>query len=206
MVIAKFDNNDDGSPRLKSEDVLRYFDERKHLVRELSVEGQLWKDDDLGQFADIVRNDDSKRICLQRLSLSNNCLTSHCGDSLARILDIVGSLRELDLSGNKVEADGLKKLARALATERCTLRTLNLFNNHLGKACAKQISLILLRNRSITSLNLGKNSLNNKNCVKKLAEALCANEFLEQLDLSQNNMRIHATELACILNPHLRYR
>ncbi|KAL7555366.1 hypothetical protein ACA910_020236 [Epithemia clementina (nom. ined.)] len=151
----------------------------------------------------MVRRCETNQICLQKLSLANNGLTSESGESLAKILDIVGSLRELDLSDNKVEADGLKKLARALATERCTLRTLNLFNNHLGKGCVKQLAIILLRNRSITSLNLGKNRLNNKKCITELSNALCHNEFLQRLDLSQNKMgNAGATQLADILNPH----
>lgn len=203
MVIAVFDNTTAaGATRLSSNDVLQYFDERKHLVRELSVGGKLWQDDDLGAFADIVRSCDNQ-LCLQRLSLPNNGLTSGSGESLARILDIVGTLRELDLSDNKVEAAGLNKLARALATDRCTLRTLNLFNNHLG--CANQISHILRHNRSITSLNLGKNRLKSKKCIGLLSTAICTNESLQRLDLSQNKMgNARAAQLAVILNPSER--
>jgi len=214
MVIAVFDNSSTAEEeRVGSEDVLRYYQDRKHVVRELCV-GGLWEDSHVEALKQILvvprrfqGNSNrysltSSDICLQRLSLSNNKLTSDSGDSLAHILDSVHTLRELDLSDNKVAASGLKKLARTLTSDQCALQTLNLFNNHLGSSCARHVAYILEQNRSIVSLNLGKNQLKSKECIAKLSTAFCQSDYLQKLDLSHNKMgNLRATQLAPILDP-----
>mmetsp|Transcript_16009 Transcript_16009/g.44064 ORF Transcript_16009/g.44064 Transcript_16009/m.44064 type:complete len:696 (+) Transcript_16009:267-2354(+) len=211
MVVAVFDNNSRNSEGslIDSDHVLRYYEDRKHVVRELCVGGQLWQDEHVGELAGIVRGRDggahhhtSNDICLQRLSLSNNELTSGSADSLANIVENVHTLRELDLSDNKVELSGLKRLGRALRGDRSALRSLNLFNNHLSSKCADQISDILRDNTTLVSLNLGKNQLRSMGCIAKLATAFQRNAYLQQLDLSHNKMgNKGATKLAPVLDP-----
>lgn len=207
MVVAEFDNSDNALPQVEPQEVLKYYQDRKHVVRELSLRGQLWQDPFLGEFEKLIRKESPRLdICLQRLSLSNNLLSNESGESLAHIVENVHTLKELDLADNKLEADSFKKLAKTLGSEMCTLRTLNLYNNQLGsrgaKSSAKHLAYILRNNTSIHSLNLGKNQFNSKGCIDKLVEALVENVHLQHLDLSQNQMKnMRATQLAIVLDP-----
>lgn len=210
MVIAIFTNSEEGLPPIQSDEILRYYDERKYVVRELTVGGRLWQDDHVSELEKIVSRRGGienggyyKSICLERLTLSNNGLTAQSGAKLAGILEAVHTLRELDLSDNMVLGDGLKRLAHALEADQCALKSLNLFNNHLGsKKCAQNIAYILRQNRSIVSLNLGKNRLKSKDCLEKLSKALCCNRYLQRLGLAHNKFGDHrARELAVVLDP-----
>ncbi|XP_037116568.1 uncharacterized protein LOC119128357 isoform X2 [Syngnathus acus] len=106
---------------------------------------------------------------LQVLKLENCKLSKKSCEALASVLSSPGSLRELDLSQNKLCDDGLEALAAGLAKPQCTLQVLVLWNCKLSKKSCEALASVLSSPGSLRELDLGCNDL----CDDRL-EALAA--------------------------------
>jgi Ran GTPase-activating protein (RanGAP) involved in mRNA processing and transport len=201
--VASFDDTTrtDGSS-FEADDVLAFLENNLQNVRDLCV-SKLWNDDRLADLDDFLRSHHAA-LHLQALRLPNNGLTSRSSVNLANILSTTQTLRELDLSDNQVESQGLLALLPALTHETCALRRLDLYNNKLGATGATQIAAILRDNRSLRELRIGKNNLGRKKSLKAIATALQRNATLRTLDLSHNQIDDGgAILLAPVLDPEV---
>ncbi|KAK1153135.1 NACHT, LRR and PYD domains-containing protein 3-like [Acipenser oxyrinchus oxyrinchus] len=154
---------------------------------------------------------------LEKLELSACGLTGDCCEDLASALLTNGStLRELELSGNKLGNSGVKltaalkdpncklqklglsrcdltgscceDLASALRTNQSTLRELELNYNNLGDSGVKLIAALKDPNCKLEILGLDECGLTG-DCCEDLASALCKDQStLRELDLSCNNL------------------
>ncbi|CAM4892110.1 unnamed protein product [Rotaria socialis] len=96
------------------------------------------------------------------------------------------TLTTLDISSNKIGADGAKQLANALANNK-TLTTLNLLFNEIGEDGAKHLADALANNKTLTTLNIAWNKIGNEG-AGYLANALDNSKTLTTLDISSNKI------------------
>ena len=134
---------------------------------------------------------------LVALSLCNNCIGAECGRSIGAYL-AVSVLEQLHLQHNSlgIGIEGMctfpvfhyADFAPSLA--RSQLKILNLEGNNigLGKQGVLLLAQALAENKSLTTLNLSENSINEE-CGVSLAFALSKNSTLLTLDLSQNPLK-----------------
>uniref|UniRef100_G1QDZ6 Uncharacterized protein n=1 Tax=Myotis lucifugus TaxID=59463 RepID=G1QDZ6_MYOLU len=132
------------------------------------------------------------------------------------ILKVLGSLRELDLSGNSLSCSAVQSLCDALKSPCCHLDTLRLVRCGLTNNCCKDLASMLGASPSLTELDLRQNDLGDlglkllceglrqpacqlrnlrlvrcgltNNCCKDLASMLGASPSLTELDLGQNDL------------------
>ena len=98
-------------------------------------------------------------------------------------------LKRLNLSSNKITAEGAKHLSTALSHTNCKLNSLNLGYNWITVAGVKHLSQALTHtNCKLNSLNLNNNNIKDEG-VKHLYTALIhTNCKLNSLDLRANNI------------------
>ncbi|XP_067897771.1 NLR family CARD domain-containing protein 3-like [Heterodontus francisci] len=133
---------------------------------------------------------------MQKLNLSNNNLSFGSWEELVNVLITNQTLRELNVSNNRMGEAGLRKLSTALKDPRCKLQKLGLNNtstldfgmmgSYLEETGMKIVCDVLKDPRcTLKSLELAKNSLTQKN-YEELASAIRINHTLTHLDLSSN--------------------
>uniref|UniRef100_A0A4W3J1H5 NACHT domain-containing protein n=1 Tax=Callorhinchus milii TaxID=7868 RepID=A0A4W3J1H5_CALMI len=105
--------------------------------------------------------------------LQGNDLTADCTEDLASVISINLSMTELSLSRNKLGDSGVKRLCESLRNPKCKLQSLRLEANNLTADCTEDLASALIKNRSLTELNLNRNALGdsgvkglNKHCVR----------------------------------------
>ncbi|RIB25926.1 kinase-like domain-containing protein [Gigaspora rosea] len=91
-----------------------------------------------------------------------------------------------DLSYYKCGLENLDELTKVLY-KNSTLTSLNLRENYLGSEGGKALAGALCMNSTLTSLNLNSNWIGSEG-VKALADALCRNSTLTSLNLWNNNL------------------
>ncbi|KAM4642101.1 LOW QUALITY PROTEIN: NACHT, LRR and PYD domains-containing protein 3-like [Discoglossus pictus] len=96
---------------------------------------------------------------LQELGLSDCGLTPACCEDLRSVIITNRSLINLDLCVNKLRDSGIKHLCDGLADPNCTLQEISLSECGLTSASSDDLSNVLLRNTSLTKLDLGWNQL-----------------------------------------------
>ncbi|XP_038656888.1 NACHT, LRR and PYD domains-containing protein 3-like isoform X2 [Scyliorhinus canicula] len=94
---------------------------------------------------------------MQQVKLYDVGLTHCCAQALADVLRTTRSLRELNLSNNKLGDSGMKLLSEALRNTDCTIRHLRLDDNGLTDSCSEDLSGALAVNRTLTILSLRLN-------------------------------------------------
>ena len=97
---------------------------------------------------------------------------------------------KLDLSFNNISFDGLKKLAKLLTEERCSLKKLKLNNNWIGDEGCTILSEGISKNNSLISINLSSNNILNKGIIE-LARSIksgTGNKIIRKLNLSHNEI------------------
>ncbi|XP_028635300.1 NACHT, LRR and PYD domains-containing protein 9B-like isoform X2 [Grammomys surdaster] len=108
---------------------------------------------------------------LETLMLSYCCLTFIACGHLYEALLSNKHLSLLDLGSNFLEDAGVKLLCEALKDPNCTLEELWLSGCFLTSECCKEISAVLTCNKSLKTLKLGNNNIQDSG-VKQLCEAL----------------------------------
>ncbi|KAM4662856.1 LOW QUALITY PROTEIN: NACHT, LRR and PYD domains-containing protein 12-like [Discoglossus pictus] len=124
-----------------------------HRVKELSLCNNDQKDADVSLLYSIINHP----MCrIQRLSLRNNSLTETSCSPLACAISENTSLRELDLSKNKLAGPDFPDLMMALSRPQCRIENLSLQENKLTHEHTEFL-LALTKNSHLTHLNLSYN-------------------------------------------------
>ncbi|XP_051864843.1 NACHT, LRR and PYD domains-containing protein 3-like [Pristis pectinata] len=129
-----------------------------------------------------LRNPECK---IQKLWLGRTRLTDSGAKHLAAALSTNRSLTELELSGNKLEDSGVKLVSAALRDPECKIQELQLWGVGLTDFGAKDLASALRRNRSLTWLVLGSNSLTDRS-VPALRRLILTLPRLERIWLDGN--------------------
>ncbi|XP_063819132.1 NACHT, LRR and PYD domains-containing protein 12-like [Pseudophryne corroboree] len=103
--------------------------------------------------------------------LQHCALTSSCCNDLRSVLITNRSLTRLELAWNKLMDSGVKLLCEGLMHPDCTLEELMLKFCGLTSSCCDDLRSVLITNRSLISLNMSWNHLQN-NGIKLLCEGL----------------------------------
>lgn len=127
---------------------------------------------------------------LTNLNLSSNLFTIEAIEALAVIINIK-PLRILDLSHNKINAQGINPLACAIR-ENKTLFELDLGCNPIGHECIEFLAEALTINRTLKNLSLYCNDLGPEGALK-LADSL-PRTSLTHLDLGSNKLGDEGTK------------
>ncbi|KAK3819998.1 MAG: hypothetical protein J3Q66DRAFT_368032 [Benniella sp.] len=105
---------------------------------------------------------------------------------IAKALVKAETLRELDLSHNKITAHGIQVLCEALILNRSVTR-LCIESNNIKKTGAPYLAGLLAKNCVIRHLNVGSNGLGAEGC-SMIADAVRLNGTLNSLSLDMNEM------------------
>ncbi|XP_067833180.1 NACHT, LRR and PYD domains-containing protein 12-like [Heptranchias perlo] len=130
------------------------------------------------------------------LRLQDNGLTAACIENLASSLNANRSLTELDLSDNQLGDLGVSQLSEALRNPDCMIQKLALYTNHLTDICLEGLASALSTNRSLTELELGRNSFTDQS-------------FPDLLHLIQNckslkDIRLEGKRFSSLVRKHLK--
>ena len=132
-VIAKFDKISDES--INSERILQYLAERIVNLEQIHC-SRVLNDEDIVRLHTLLFEHHDK-VKVESLKLSKNGLTTESVEPLARIIQQIESLRELDLADNELKPEGISyMLDHAFSLPTCQIETLHLSNNKLrDKMC-----------------------------------------------------------------------
>ena len=114
-------------------------------------------------------------------TLCRKSLTSSEIQLLGQMLSSNYTLSVLDISFNYIEGDNITDW------RNISLKKLLMRDCRLGVVGVDKIGKILYHNKSITSVDLGRNYIGDEG-VEKLVECLKSNETIKHLDLSKNNI------------------
>ncbi|XP_062396981.1 NACHT, LRR and PYD domains-containing protein 12-like [Sardina pilchardus] len=175
------------------------------------------------------------RCC--RKALLNLCHLSKAScEMMASVLQSAPShLRELDMSGNDLQDEGVELLCAGLRDPQCKLETLRLNQCHLSKASCEMMASVLQRTPShLRELDMSDNDLQDEGvkllCVglskpqckletlrlagcklteescKAVASALQSSISLKELDLSHNDLKESGVQLLStgLSSPHCK--
>jgi Ran GTPase-activating protein (RanGAP) involved in mRNA processing and transport len=122
------------------------------------------------------------------LDISKNCLTSKCCLSIARFVEKVSSINDLNLKGNLLETAGIKLLANGLRMHSVNLKTINLQST--GITLIGYINLfytIIGRNSSLKKIKVDFNPINFTSDLpfKPAIKGLDKNRGLQSLSLTK---------------------
>ncbi|XP_072796700.1 NACHT, LRR and PYD domains-containing protein 1 isoform X4 [Vicugna pacos] len=98
-------------------------------------------------------------------------VTDVCWQVLFSVLQVTGSLKELDLSGNLLSHSAVQGLCEALRCPSCHLETLRLVSCSLTSGCCQDLASMLGASPSLTELDLQQNDLDDLG-VRLLCEGL----------------------------------
>uniref|UniRef100_K7FTD3 NACHT, LRR and PYD domains-containing protein 3 n=1 Tax=Pelodiscus sinensis TaxID=13735 RepID=K7FTD3_PELSI len=169
----------------------------------------------------------SQRLLNMHAACGLRCchLTSACCEDLVSALKTNPSLKELDLSGNKLGEAGIKLLCKGLKHPNCNVQKLELRGNSVTPTCLGDLAAVLTKNQSLTELDLSYSKwgdlgvkqlykalkhpscqlqkikldccLLTSACCNDLASALGTNETLMELDLRNNELRDSGVKHLC---------
>ncbi|XP_041919034.1 uncharacterized protein LOC121683467 [Alosa sapidissima] len=141
------------------------------LVRDLDFSDNEIGDAGVMKLSEALSNPKSK---LESLWLRNCSLTENSCACLASVLSCSSSLRQLDLSGNRIQDAGVELLTDGLRSTHCTLEELRLHNCGLtDESCASLASALRSNPSHLRELHLSGNTL--RESGEKLLEALQKN-------------------------------
>ena len=135
----------------------------------------------LSSFTDIIFKPLHHNNVLTKLSLWSKSLRSSDTQSLAQMLTSNNTLSVIDISGNDIGGQYITDW-RNISLNKLIMRSCE-----LGISGADNIGKMLYHNKSITSVDLTKNSIGDEG-VEKLVEHLKSNKTMKHLDLGHNNI------------------
>ncbi|XP_072279393.1 NACHT, LRR and PYD domains-containing protein 12-like isoform X2 [Pyxicephalus adspersus] len=125
---------------------------------------------------------------LQELTLDDCNLSSSSCEILGLAIKGNRSLHKLDMALNKLEDEGVKFLCEGLKDPGCTLRELRLDFSQLTPGCCKYFRSALMTNRSLNTLHMRDNDLQDAG-----AKILC--EALLQPGCTLKELRLHESNI-----------
>merc|ERR1712137_182827 len=133
------------------------------------------------------------------LNLSGNKLEEYGVKKLCKGLHENSILKTLDLSRNNMSGRGASGVSQLLSNPKCGLETLSLYGNFIGIEGARFIATALESNSTLTDLDLGLNRMRPKG-INAIATSIKKNSTLQILRLKQNFINDKsAIELADVL-------
>uniref|UniRef100_UPI00398EF60A ribonuclease inhibitor-like isoform X2 n=1 Tax=Pristiophorus japonicus TaxID=55135 RepID=UPI00398EF60A len=117
---------------------------------------------------------------IQALRLGSTRLTGLCTLELMNALNINRSLRQLNLSYNRLGLPGVQRLSAALKRPGCRIQKLELDENGLRDACAEELASALSTNQSLRGLYLNRNSFTDRSipAFHRLARSCSSLRFI----------------------------
>jgi len=109
-------------------------------------------------------------------------------EHFARLLETTRSLKEMDLSANKIDDNGALALGNALTVNR-SITNINLKKNKFGDLGLSTLSAALVTNTFISTLDVGGNRISDDG-ITKLCTVLSTATSVTDLDVSDNNIGI----------------
>ena len=129
---------------------------------------------------------------LTSLLLSDIKISHQSLKSIAEVLRVNSTLKDLTFKGNKVGVGGTKLIAESLKANT-TLKLLSLSRNNIKAKCGRLFSDSLKVNGTLESLTLAKNALGSRG-AQLLSDGLRVNTSLRHLDLSWNSIGSEGAE------------
>ena len=129
---------------------------------------------------------------LTSLLLSDIKISHQSLKSIAEVLRVNSTLKDLKFKGNKVGVGGTKLIAESLKANT-TLKLLSLSRNNIKAKCGRLFSDSLKVNGTLESLTLAENALGSRG-ARLLSEGLRVNTSLRHLDLSLNSIDSEGAE------------
>ena len=129
---------------------------------------------------------------LTSLLLSDIKISHQSLKSIAEVLRVNSTLKDLKFEGNKVGVGGTKLIAESLKANT-TLKLLSLSRNNIKAKCGRLFSDSLKVNGTLESLTLAENALGSRG-ARLLSEGLRVNTSLRHLDLSWNSIGSEGAE------------
>ena len=129
---------------------------------------------------------------LTSLLLSDIKISHQSLKSIAEVLRVNSTLKDLKFEGNKVGVGGTKLIAESLKANT-TLKLLSLSRNNIKAKCGRLFSDSLKVNGTLESLTLAKNALGSRG-AQCLSDGLRVNTSLRHLDLSWNSIGSEGAE------------
>mmetsp|Transcript_572 Transcript_572/g.701 ORF Transcript_572/g.701 Transcript_572/m.701 type:complete len:394 (-) Transcript_572:3586-4767(-) len=126
---------------------------------------------------------------IESVALKQNRITGGDGaTALAEVLRRNNSIKVLDISNNRIEAEGIAKIDEALATNN-TLEELGISDNSLGAEGVANMRNMIVNNRSLKKIMLQYNNIGEDGALS-LATFLQANDSLENVVLLEKYVRL----------------
>ena len=141
-----------------------------------------------------MRIPDLKKFCILitdlsyflSLSLQGNLVDDEMIKWLVPGLIMNQTLRNLDLSNNRITGKGMIKICSYLVRTKALL-SINLNNNLIGGDSSYAIGLVIKENTKLRIMLLGMNRLDDES-GGRIIKMLCFNNYLKELDLSANQL------------------
>ena len=141
-----------------------------------------------------MRIPDLKKFCILitdlsyflSLSLQGNLVDDEMIKWLVPGLIMNQTLRNLDLSNNRITGKGMIKICSYLVRTRALL-SINLNNNLIGGDSSYAIGLVIKENTKLRVLLLGMNRLDDES-GGRILKMLCFNNYMKEIDLSANQL------------------
>ncbi|XP_038656818.1 NACHT, LRR and PYD domains-containing protein 12-like isoform X2 [Scyliorhinus canicula] len=178
-----------------------------HKCRVLRLRMNELGDSGVKLLCEVLRKMDCK---IQQLGLEENRLSDSCAEDLAFAVSTNWSLKDLNLSNNKLGDSAVRLLSVALRNPERKIQKLGLADACLTGSCAEVLVSVLNTNQSLTDLNLSGNKLGDSG-VKLLCEALRKPDCkIQKLGLSAVSLTascaedlastLHANSVLSVLN------
>ena len=137
-----------------------------------------------------------------KLKILNKAILNHSALCISDFLEQNKTLKELELSQNKISSEAFKKIMKAVEINS-SLQTLDISSNNVSDDGAVAISKCLKSNCILVELRMSSNNVTVYG-IKKIGEAIQRNKTLRLLDISHNNIS-RQVEVVTVLSDYLKH-